>query len=309
MILKKPPASVCFIAAALLLWQLPDGRAAASFAAAGQAVPSSLRPLLAYEVAAAAAATMRPRRAQELRQPALHHVLRSQAPMQSTDGGEGNHPTTALTTSQAPQLPPPPPPPPPELNRLPLPAMLAGGLLLFATSVPPPQREFATQLLQQAEQALRSDPTVAMELGMGIEVGGIYASSFATTTTITSTTGTSTTGTSAAVGQNSRVAEPHNRVEQLVVQFQITGGNAWASGVAYGMRQRRESAAAGNENGAASAAAEGGRSSGRAGNAGEVQLVSLEVANMDAVWNGVSFEVPLSMRSIRVCSSRSRAHV
>ena len=109
-----------------------------------------------------------------------------------------------------------------------------------------------------------------MELGMGIEAGGIYASSFATTTTTT---------TSAAVddnsggGQNSSRVASCNRVEQLVVQFQITGGNAWASGVAYGMRQRRESAAAEK--------------------ADKVQLVSLEVANMVAVWNGVSFEVPV----------------
>ena len=134
--------------------------------------------------------------------------------------------------------------------------MLAGGLLLFATSVPPPRRQFAAQLLDRAQQHLRSDPTITMELGMGVEAGGVYASSFATT--------------SAAVADN---GAPRNQVvEQLVLQFQITGGNAWAAGVAYGCRTT------GNTD--------------RAG-ADEVQLVSLEVANMDAAWKGAAFRVPI----------------
>ena len=55
--------------------------------------------------------------------------------------------------------------------------MLAGGLFLFAASVPRSRREFASELLGLAQQALRSDPTVSMELGMGVEAGGVYASS------------------------------------------------------------------------------------------------------------------------------------
>ena len=128
-------------------------------------------------------------------------------------------------------------PPPPELNRVPLPAMLAGGLFLFATSVPSSQRSRADKLLRLAQEALRSDPVVTMELGPGIEAGNVYASSKGT------------------VGN----------VDQLVLQFQINGGNAWAQGITYGVE---------DENG--------------------LRLVALEVANMDAVLNNQSFQVPLT---------------
>jgi uncharacterized protein YjeT (DUF2065 family) len=105
-------------------------------------------------------------------------------------------------------------PPPPDLKRTSLPAMLAGGLFLFATSVPSEQRKFADELLQLSEDALRSDPTVTMELGMGIEFGGVYASSYA----------------------------PYSKEcitfeDRLVLQFQINGGNAWAQGVTFGARE------------------------------------------------------------------------
>ena len=163
---------------------------------------------------------------------------------------------------------PPPPPPPPELKKLPLPALLAGGLFLFATSVAPPQKYFADQLLGLAQRALRSDPTVTMELGMGIEAGGIYASSFATTA---ATTGSSNTQPSDD-GGGDKTRAGACKVEQLVLQFQITGGNAWATGVAYGIRHEQQKEKEEEV---------------------VVQLVSLEVANMDAVLNGASFEVPL----------------
>ena len=73
-----------------------------------------------------------------------------------------------------------------------------------------------------------------MELGPGLEAGNVYASSYARS-------------------QN---------VDQLVLQFQINGGNAWAQGIGYGIQ---------DENG--------------------VKLISLEVANMDAVLNNQSFRL------------------
>mmetsp|Transcript_35512 Transcript_35512/g.72651 ORF Transcript_35512/g.72651 Transcript_35512/m.72651 type:complete len:119 (-) Transcript_35512:63-419(-) len=117
--------------------------------------------------------------------------------------------------------------------------MLAGGLFLFATSVPSSQRSRADKLLRLAQEALRSDPIVTMELGPGIEAGNVYASSKGT------------------VGD----------VDQLVLQFQINGGNAWAQGITYGVEDE---------------------------NSNSLRLVALEVANMDAVLNNQSFQVPLN---------------
>jgi len=130
--------------------------------------------------------------------------------------------------------------------------MLAGGLFLFATSVPSSRRAFADRLLELSEDALRSDPTVAMELGMGIEAGGIYACSSG---------GGGGGGAAACLYRGSEV-------ERLVLQFQIDGGNAWAQGVAYGVRDVGD---------------------------GRVTLLALEVANMDAVLNDRSFRIPLKL--------------
>eukprot|EP00957_Ditylum_brightwellii_P111986 8539855-Ditylum_brightwellii.AAC.1 len=74
-----------------------------------------------------------------------------------------------------------------------------------------------------------------MELGQGIETGGVYVSS-------------------AAIGKFE--GRP---VDQLVLQFQINGGNAWAQGIAYGLRDSES---------------------------GELRLVSLEISNMDAMLSG-----------------------
>lgn len=134
--------------------------------------------------------------------------------------------------------------------------MLAGGLFLFASSVPRSQKKFASELLGLAQQAMRSDPTVSMELGMGVEAGGVYASS---------------SGRALVEGGGGA-----RTLEQLVLQFQITGGNAWAQGVAYGVR---EVVSLG----------------GGAGDGGQVHLLALEVANMDAVLNGESFQVPMTV--------------
>jgi hypothetical protein len=93
---------------------------------------------------------------------------------------------------------------------------------------------------------MRADPTIIMELGQSIEAGGVYSSQ---TTTLHSP---------------SRDVPSY---QQLVLQFQIEGGNAWAQGVAYGIKAIPD---------------------------GEVHLVSLEVANMDATINGKPFEINVS---------------
>jgi hypothetical protein len=139
-------------------------------------------------------------------------------------------------------------PPAPELKRASLSSMLAGGIFLFATSVSPGQRKFADQLLTLSQEALRSDPTITMELGMGIESGGVYTSSYIS-------------------NRDDEDAFQGRTVDRLIVQFQINGGNAWAQGIAYGIRDCLEPE--------------------------KVRLLTLEVANMDAVLNNQSFKVPL----------------
>jgi hypothetical protein len=135
-------------------------------------------------------------------------------------------------------------PPPPEFIPKSLPVILGGGLFLFATSVRGQDKPFADALLKQAEVALRGDPTIGMELGQGVETGGVFASKFFKTSDCD--------------------------FDQLVLQFQIEGGNAWAQGVAYGIRSKKD--------------------------ANNIQLVSLEVANMDASMNGTPFEVAIRIR-------------
>eukprot|EP00977_Amphora_coffeiformis_P014590 scaffold4097_cov166-Amphora_coffeaeformis.AAC.47 len=71
-----------------------------------------------------------------------------------------------------------------------------------------------------------------------METGGVYASTFAYLET---------------------------NVKQLILQFQIEGGNAWAKGSVYGIKCISS----------------------------PVQLVSLQVANMDASMNGTPCQVPL----------------
>ena len=90
----------------------------------------------------------------------------------------------------------------PALRPPPLPIKLAGGLLLFGTSVPAQSKVQAQELQELAQRALRSDPRVTMELGMGIEAGGIFASAASE--------------------------------DGLVINFQINGGNSWAECTAFG---------------------------------------------------------------------------
>ena len=65
--------------------------------------------------------------------------------------------------------------------------------------------------------------------------------------------------------------------KQMVLQFQIEGGNAWAQGIAYGIQQQQQQ-----------------QQQQQGVNEGVVQLVSLKVANMDASMNGTPYDVPLS---------------
>ena len=117
------------------------------------------------------------------------------------------------------------PAPRPALKPPALPVKLAGGLFLFATSVPKQVKDAAEELKRKSEVALRADPRVTMELGMGIEAGGIFASA----------------------------CTPDYK--GLVVNFQINGGNIWAEATAYGVQSSN----------------------------GEMELIDLAAANMDAV--------------------------
>lgn len=138
-------------------------------------------------------------------------------------------------------------PEPPALKTLPLPVILAGGLFLFRSSVKPQNREFADELLAVVQRTLRADPVVSMELGQGIETGGVYAST-ATSTEMNDSDG-------------------KKQVDQLVLQFQINGGNAWAQGVACGLKDSDTDS--------------------------NVRLVSLEIANMDAMMFGQASAVTI----------------
>ena len=92
----------------------------------------------------------------------------------------------------------------PALKLPPLPMKLAGGLFLFGSSVPPERKEFAAELQALAQSTLRTDPRVSMQLGQGIEAGGIFASA------------SSDDGSS------------------MVINFQIVGGSSWAECTAFG---------------------------------------------------------------------------
>mmetsp|Transcript_13877 Transcript_13877/g.20480 ORF Transcript_13877/g.20480 Transcript_13877/m.20480 type:complete len:205 (-) Transcript_13877:372-986(-) len=135
-------------------------------------------------------------------------------------------------------------PPLPEFVPKPLPLLLGGGLFLFRSSVKPEDRQLANELLKLAESAMRADPTIAMELGQGVEAGGVYFSQKTTYQGI---------------------------YDQMVLQFQIEGGNAWAQGVAYGIQDADNKI---------------------------IQLVALEVANMDASMNGTPIEVCIKKKRI-----------
>jgi len=99
-----------------------------------------------------------------------------------------------------------------------------------------------------------------MELGTGIEAGGVFASSYID--------GTGSGDSSGDASRGERTAD------RLVLQFQINGGATWAQGVAYGVMDRNGCGEDGDDD-------------------DDVTLLALEVANMDAVLNGQSFQVTL----------------
>lgn len=109
----------------------------------------------------------------------------------------------------------PPPPLPPYLKPMALPLMLAGGLFLFRTSVKPQNRKFADELLKATQEVLLADPAIASELGQSIEAGGVFSSSAAS------------------------VLLAGQKLDQLVLQFQINGGNWWAQGIVYGVKNEK----------------------------------------------------------------------
>jgi hypothetical protein len=130
-------------------------------------------------------------------------------------------------------------PPAPAFNPKPLPVVLAGGLFLFGSSVKPNDRQLVNELLSAVQSVLNTDPTITMELGQGVETGGVYSSLRETT---------------------------KDGIDQIVLQFQIQGGNVWAQGLAYGIKSLDQPA---------------------------LRLVSLQVANMDASMNGMPFNIPI----------------
>lgn len=136
-------------------------------------------------------------------------------------------------------------PPAPSLNSIPLPAKLAGGLFLFQTSVKSRDKELSKEILIQAEDVLRRDPLISMELGTGLEAGGVFSSS----------------------------SSIKNGVHQLVMEFQLNGGNSWAQCRCHGVKY---------------VDGDNDRNSQDA-----VELISLSVSNMDAAFNGGWAEVTI----------------
>ena len=128
-------------------------------------------------------------------------------------------------------------PPAPMLKSIPLPLKLTGGLFLFRTSVVPTDKDLSTEILSTSQSMLRSDPLLSMELSLGLESSGIFSSC-------------------SSIDVNTK---------QMVMEFQINGGNSWAMAKVHGVK---------------------------IGN-GKAFLVSLEVSNMDAALMGGSVKVKL----------------
>ena len=129
-------------------------------------------------------------------------------------------------------------PPPPALQSLPLPVKLAGGLFLFQTSIKKRDKILSKKILSQAQQLLRNDPLISMELGTGLEAGGVFSSN------------------------SSILIDKDGSVHQLVMEFQINGGNSWAQCRCHGFQRGID-----DDN-------------------GQVEIVSLGVSNMDGALTG-----------------------
>jgi hypothetical protein len=181
-------------------------------------------------------------------------------------------------------------PPPLPIKSIPLPVKLAGGLFLFGASAFQNEndRVLREEILKLAEDFLRADPLVSMELGLGIEAGGVFASLSSVHWALVETESSSSSsidssgdedsrapGTTAASSAAAPAPTPKRtttstkQVTQMSMEFQLNGGNSWAqarvSGIRYGT-QNDDS---------------------------PVQLISLGVANMDASLNGGWAEVTL----------------
>jgi hypothetical protein len=253
-----------------------------------------LLPVASFLLLAAALAALRPHPVASFvvgptltaspgrRRPPPSSARRQQSELPADDEARRRRASPSMSPPKG-SMPPPRPqlPPPPQLDPLPLPLLLAGGLFLFGKSVPPARRPLAARVLDAAQAALRSDPTVAMELGPGVEVGGVYASAYgrdAMPMPYCQPASDGGVGGNGGDEEDPPVGDPQGNVEveQLVLQFQITGGNAWAQGIAHGVR-----------------VLEGRWQEEEEEEGGPVQLLSLDVANMDATWNGASFRVPL----------------
>ena len=143
----------------------------------------------------------------------------------------------------------------PTLKTIPLPFKLLGGLFLFAGSVKDTDKKFSQNILQKAEEILRIDPLISMELGLGIEAGGIFASSKST--------------------------QHHYQI--MIMEFQLNGGNSWAQARVCGIQKINTPDGSHGQ----------GQGQEPGNNENEIQLLSLGVANMDASLNGGWAEVKL----------------
>ena len=171
------------------------------------------------------------------------------------------------------------PPPPTPLKSIPLPLKLAGGLFLFGTSVKSKDdKVLSKEILKAAEDVLRVDPLISMELGLGIEAGGIFASSSSkNSAVIVEQKKELSLGNDDDGDDNSDNGESESESEselvtiqmhQMIIEFQLNGGNSWAQARVHGIKYGTETNS-------------------------PVQLISLGVANMDASLNGGWAEVTL----------------
>ena len=102
---------------------------------------------------------------------------------------------------------------PPELTSLPLPVKLAGGLFLFASSVSKSDQDMCQALKERAQTVLNQDALIQMELGTGLELGGVFA----------------------CTSSSSRMDDDdNNRTKSMILECQVNGGNSWAQARIYG---------------------------------------------------------------------------
>ena len=134
-------------------------------------------------------------------------------------------------------------------------------------------KAFSKEILKAAEDVLRVDPLISMELGLGIEAGGIFASSSSFTNSVVvvavneNDNGNGNDGdnceseseSSVTTTTKSKSTTTTIKIHQMVMEFQLNGGNAWAQAKVHGIKY---------------------------GETGPVQLLSLGVANMDASLSG-----------------------